>query len=68
MLHLLSLKSSNLGTGFLKFHLFKRSRGSSSKISLGRKKSQGSNSGDDGNTRGGGKTVGGALGARGDGI
>ncbi|GJW36782.1 hypothetical protein Tco_0059702 [Tanacetum coccineum] len=36
------------------------------KISLGRKKSQESNSGDGGNT--GGKTVGGAIGARGGGI
>ncbi|GJY54661.1 hypothetical protein Tco_0446325 [Tanacetum coccineum] len=38
------------------------------RISSGRKKSQGLNSGDDGNTRDGGKTVGGAIGARGGGI
>ncbi|GJS84163.1 hypothetical protein Tco_0750704 [Tanacetum coccineum] len=37
-------------------------------INLGRKKYRGSNSGDGGNTRDGGKIVGGAIGARGDGI
>ncbi|GKE43395.1 hypothetical protein Tco_1470679 [Tanacetum coccineum] len=38
------------------------------KISLGRKKSQESNIGDSGNTRDGGKTVGGAIGVCGIGI
>ncbi|GKA36532.1 hypothetical protein Tco_0723023 [Tanacetum coccineum] len=45
-----------------------RARFRDGKISLGRKKSQGSNIGDSGNTRDGGKTVGGAIGACGSGI
>ncbi|GJV71909.1 hypothetical protein Tco_1491904, partial [Tanacetum coccineum] len=46
----------------------KRARFWGSRISSGRKKSWGSNSGDGGNTGDGGKIVGGAIGARGDGI
>ncbi|GKD89347.1 hypothetical protein Tco_1364854, partial [Tanacetum coccineum] len=42
-----------------------RARFRDGKISLGIKKSRGSNSGDGGNTGDGGKTVGGAIGTRG---